>query len=211
MMESSSKIPEIMGGQPSHESLSIAADLVRTAHNLEGLVLLDATLGNQHDSSHFVHDTIGEPPSRCKKLGVSIASEDHAPTRVTSTVSLERESLHLLTSHFPRGCVLKVGDRGVLALVITDTPRSGPALYENLYETIGIPLDLRLLLDRARSLIFVPLWDSARQAFCAAMLGWAVNPLHVFTEHDLLSLSIYGSILTAEITRLGMHHATCII
>jgi signal transduction histidine kinase/CheY-like chemotaxis protein len=101
--------------------------------------------------------------------------------------------------------VLKTGEDGVFALVVTDTSRSGPASYDKLDETIVIPTDLQLLLHQSRSLIFMPLWDSARQAFYAGMLGRPVDPIRVFKEHDLLSLSIYGRILTAEITRLGMY------
>ena len=88
--------------------------------------------------------------------------------------------------------------------------RSGPALYEKLDKTIVMPLDVHLLIHQAQSLIFMPLWDSARQAFYIGMLGWSADPMRVFTEHDLLSMSIYGRILTAEIARLGNHSKSII-
>jgi hypothetical protein len=185
--------------------LSVAASQIRAAHDLEGLMILDATFSSDQSPLHPIHDTTVEQPSQCEKLEVSIVTEDHMPARITTSMSVQHDSLRHLISHFPQGCVLKAGDEGVSALVVTDTLRSGPALYERLDETIVIPSDLQLLLHRAQSLIFMPLWDSARQAFYAGMLGWATNPTRVFTEHDLLSLSIYGRILTAEITRLGMY------
>ena len=194
------------GDRVPRQSLSVAADLIRAAHDLEGLVLLDATFSNDHDPSQAIYGATDEQSTRCKKLESSIVSENHTSTRITSTMFVYHESLSLLISHFPQGCILKVGqEEEVSALVLTDTPSSGPALYERLDETIVIPSDLQQLLDRAGSLVFMPLWDSARQAFYAAILGWAGDPLRVFTEHDLLSLSIYGRILTAEITRLGMY------
>jgi hypothetical protein len=201
----SSRITTVSENRPPHRALSVAASQIRAAHDLEGLVILDATFSNDQSPLHPVHDTTVEQPSKCEKLEVSIITEDHMPARITSSMSFEHDSLRQLISHFPQGCVLKVGEEGVSALVVTDTLRSGPALYERLDETIVIPSDLKLLLHRAQSLIFMPLWDSARQAFYAGMLGWATTPTRVFTEHDLLSLSIYGRILTAEITRLGTY------
>ncbi|KAI4737051.1 hypothetical protein E4T50_12454, partial [Aureobasidium sp. EXF-12298] len=188
--------------QHPHRALSVAADLIRAAHDLEGLVLLDATYSSDHSSSQSIHNTTAERPTMSERLEVSIVKDSRTPTRITSLMSLEHKSLGLLISHFPGGCVLKTGDEGTLALVITDTLRSGPALYTKLGETVVMPPDLQLLLGQGQSLMFMPLWDSARQAFYACMLGWAVNSQRVFTEHDLLSLSIHGRILTAEISRL---------
>ncbi|KAG9602925.1 hypothetical protein KCU77_g2067, partial [Aureobasidium melanogenum] len=82
------------------------------------------------------------------------------------------------------------------------SPGSGPAMYEELDSSVVIGLDLHSLLQKAQSLVFMPVWDSARQAFYAAMLGWPTDPSRIFTEQDLLSLSIYGRILTADISRL---------
>jgi hypothetical protein len=195
----------IPNDRPPHRALSVAADLIRAAHNLEGLVLLDATFGSDHESSQSFHYTTAGQSSKCEKLEVSILRNEHTPARVLSSMSIEHESLGLLISHFPDGCALKTGDKGVLALVVANISRSGPALYEGLDPTIVIPADLQLLLYQATSLIFMPLWDSARQAFYAGILGWAVDPIRDFAEHDLLSLSIYGRILTAEITCLGMY------
>lgn len=189
----------ITNEQHPHRALSVAAELIRAAHDLEGLVLLDATYSSDDNTSHTT-----ERPSISEKLEVSIVKGSHTPPRITSLMSFEHKSLGLLISHFPEGCVLRTGDEGTLALVVIDTLRSGPASYTKLDETFVMPPDLQLLLQQGQSLIFMPLWDSARQAFYACMLGWAVNSMRVFTEHDLLSLSIHGRILTAEISRLGM-------
>jgi hypothetical protein len=191
--------------RPSHRALSDATSLIRAAHDLQGLVLLDATSSSVHDLLQPSLDMTTEHPSMCEKLEISIVDAGHTPPRITSSMSLEDKSLDHLVSRFPQGCILKAGDQGVLALVITDTMRSGPALYEKLDKAVAIPPDVHLLLHQAQSLIFMPLWDSARQAYYAGMLGWPVDSRRVFTEHDLLSLSIYGRILTAEITRLGMY------
>ncbi|KAI4846273.1 hypothetical protein E4T44_05156 [Aureobasidium sp. EXF-8845] len=201
-MSNRSRVLTVSNGRLPHRALSVAVNLIRAAHDLEGLVLLNATHSSDHSPLQSSRDTTDEQVSTCEKLEVSIFEQGPVPTRITSSMSIEHESLTLLISYFPEGCVLRIGDEGVLALVVTDTSRSGPALYEKLDETIVVSANLQLLLHRARSIIFMPLWDSARQAFFAGMLGWAADPVRVFTEHDLLSLSIYGRILTAEITRL---------
>jgi hypothetical protein len=199
------ELPTEPHGRPPHRALSVATSLIRAAHDLQGLVLLDATPSSVHDHLQPGHDATSEQPSMCEKLEISIIDAGHTPLRITSSMSVEDKSLDQLVSRFPQGCVLKAGDEGILALVVTGTMRSGPALYEKLDETVLIPPDVLVLLHQAQSLIFMPLWDSARQAFYAGMLGWPVDPMRVFSEHDLLSLSIYGRILTAEITRLGMY------
>lgn len=209
-MAESAETPTAANSRSPHRALSVAASLIRVAHDLEGLVLLDATFSSDYNPLQPDHDLTTEQASMCEKLEVSIVEEGHTPARITSFMSVKHESLDYLISNFPQGCVLKIGDGGVLSLVITNTSRSGPALYRKLDKTIVMPPDLDLLLHQGQSLIFMPLWDSARQAFYAGMLGWAVDPMRVFTEHDLLSLSIYGRILTAEITRLGMYAGSVI-
>lgn len=195
-------------GRSPHRALSAAATLIREAHNLEGLVLLDATPSIRNSAPWPDHDLNTERASLCEQLEVSISNEGQTQARITSPISLQHASVDYLILYFPQGCVLKVGDSGVLSLVIVDTSmsgRSGPALYQKLDKAIVLPADLDLLLHQGQSLIFMPLWDAARQAFYAGMLGWAEDSTREFTEHDLLSLSIYGRILTAEISRLGMY------
>jgi hypothetical protein len=193
-----------LGDQPPHQALSDAVNQIRAAHDIDGLALLDASWSSDHSPLQ----TTAEQMSMCKVLEVSTATGDHTPARIASSMSVKHESLNHLVSHFPGGCIFRTGDEGLSALVVTDRSRSGPVLYEKLDKTIAVPSDLQLLLDQTRSLIFMPLWDSARQVFYAGMLGWTANPIRVFTEHDLLSLSIYGRILTAEVTRLGTYPIT---
>lgn len=179
--------------RPSDQTLSIATAQIRAAHNLEGLVLLNTALNSAAEQS-----------SSCETLEASIVTSDHTPARITSSISLEHETLGQLISHFPQGCILKLENCNISVLLL-DTSGSGLGLYEKLDDTVAIAPDLRLLLERAQSLVFMPVWDSARQAFYAAMLGWPIDPSHILTEQDLLSLSIYSRILTADISRLGMY------
>lgn len=122
-------------------------------------------------------------------------------------MSVEHESLDYLISQFPQGCVLKVNERGVTALIGMGISRTGPGRCEELDQAVTIPSDLQALLRAAQSLVFMPLWDSTRQTFYAGILGWPVDPMRVFTENDLLSLSIYGGILTAEVTHFDVTEA----
>ncbi|KAG9942013.1 hypothetical protein KCU85_g9379, partial [Aureobasidium melanogenum] len=188
------------GRHRAQKTLSSAAGLIRAAHQLEGLVIL-STASNSTDNTHDPSDdSMLHQSSLCQKLVTSIVANTNTPARIATSMSVEHDSLHYLTSQFPQGCVLKTEDKGVSALVSMGISRTGPARYEELIEASAIPSDLQSLLEKAQSLVFMPLWDSARQAFYAGMLGWPSSPTRVFTEHDLLSMSIYGRILTAEVT-----------
>lgn len=187
----------------AQKTLSSAAGLIRAAHQLEGLVILSTT-SNSTDNTHDPSDdSMPHQSSLCEKLVTSIVANTNTPARIALSMSVEHESLHYLISQYPQGCVLKIGDQGVTALISMGISRTGPAQYEGLNEPSAIPSDLQSLLEKAQSLVFMPLWDSARQAFYAGLLGWPSNPIRVFTEHDLLSMSIYGRILTAEVTHFG--------
>ncbi|KAG9569593.1 hypothetical protein KCU71_g2004, partial [Aureobasidium melanogenum] len=187
--------------RPSDQTLSIATGLIRAAHDLEGLVLLSTTSNNTDNMFQSTDDRTAEQPSLCETLETSIVTSDHSSARITSSISVEHETLVRLISHFPQGCILKL-DNCNISVLLLDTSGSGPAVYEKLDATLAITPDLHSLLQKAQSLVFMPVWDSARQAFYAAMLGWPNNSSRIFTEQDLLSLSIYGRILTADISRL---------
>ncbi|KAG9519839.1 hypothetical protein KCU93_g7896, partial [Aureobasidium melanogenum] len=187
--------------RPSNQTLSIATGLIRAAHDLEGLVLLDTNFNTNNKVFDPIGDGTAEQVSLCETIEMSITTNDGATARITPFVSVEHETLDHLISHFPQGCALKLDKDQVLILVV-DASVSGLACYEKLDEAFVIAPDLHEVLHKARSLIFMPVWDSARQAFYAGMLGWPTDPFRVFTEQDLLSLSIYGRILTADISRL---------
>ncbi|KAI4774942.1 hypothetical protein E4T52_10110 [Aureobasidium sp. EXF-3400] len=183
------------GSRRSDPTLSIAASLIRAAHDLEGLVLLDIT--NTGD------DTTSDHVPICETLEASIVDDDSTPARITHSIFVEHESLDYLISKFPQGCVLRVSEEEISALVVMEMSSPGPAVYEILDKMFVMPPDLHLLLQQAQSLVFMPLWDPTRRTTYASMLGWPRDPVRVFKEHDLLSLSIYGRVLCAEITRLN--------
>ncbi|KAH0158863.1 hypothetical protein KCU67_g7346, partial [Aureobasidium melanogenum] len=187
--------------RPSNQTLSIATGLIRAAHDLEGLVLLDTNFNTNNKVFDHIGDSTAEQVSLCETIEMSITTNDGAPARITPSVSIEHETLDHLISHFPQGCALKL-DNDQVSILVVDTSVSGLAFYEKLDETFVVTPNLHEILHKAQSLIFMPVWDSVRQAFYAGMLGWPTNPLRVFTEQDLLSLSIYGRILTADISRL---------
>jgi len=193
----------VSDSRPPDQTLSIATSLIRAAHDLEGLVLLNTAPNSSDNIFQSTDERTAGQPSLCEALETSIVTSDDTPARIMSSISVEHETLVRLISHFPQGCILKL-DNCNISVLLLDTSGSGPATYENLDGSVVIGLDLHSLLERAQSLVFMPVWDSARQAFYAAMLGWPTNPSRMFTEQDLLSLSIYGRILTADISRLGM-------
>jgi hypothetical protein len=184
------------GSRRSDPTLSIAASLIRAAHDLEGLVLLDIT--NTSD------DTTSDHVPICETLEASIVDDDSTPARITHSISVEHESLDYLISKFPQGCVLRVSEEEISALVVMEMSSPDPAVYETLDKMFVMPPDLHLLLQQAQSLVFMPLWDPTRRTTYASMLGWPRDPVRVFREHDLLSLSIYGRVLCAEITHLSL-------
>ncbi|KAG9664802.1 hypothetical protein KCU64_g431, partial [Aureobasidium melanogenum] len=191
----------VSDSRPSDQTLSIATSLIRAAHDLEGLVLLNTTPSSSDNIFQSTDERTAGQPSLCEALETSIVTSDDTPARMMSSISVEHETLVRLISHFPQGCILKL-DNCNISVLLLNTSGSGPATYEKLDGSVVIGLDLHSLLERAQSLVFMPVWDSARRAFYAAMLGWPTDPSRMFTEQDLLSLSIYGRILTADISRL---------
>ncbi|KAG9696897.1 hypothetical protein KCU95_g3990, partial [Aureobasidium melanogenum] len=149
----------VSDSRPSDQTLSIATSLIRAAHDLEGLVLLNTTPSSSDNIFQSTDERTAGQPSLCEALETSIVTSDDTPARMM--LYSEARQLQHISSSFE---------------------------YFRVWS--------------GNSLVFMPVWDSARRAFYAAMLGWPTDPSRMFTEQDLLSLSIYGRILTADISRL---------
>jgi signal transduction histidine kinase len=67
---------------------------------------------------------------------------------------------------------------------------------------------LAKLFPGARSVAFVPLWDSHRNRWFAGSFVWTRTPTRIFTpENELAYLKVYGLTIMAEVTRLHIKAA----
>ena len=189
------------------------AHIIRAAIDLEGLVFLNAPdpsssleTGQSSSKHQPISNGVGVrgSSSACDVLGYSIVAEASKLGSAQHPLTLSDNSLNYLIREFPRGCVF-VADA-------QDSPFAGREevfiaqtyIHETLSVDVELPSELQTLIREARSLIFLPLWDSTQERFIVSVLGWSSDPTRVLAEQDMTCLSAFGSTFMTEVARTEM-------
>ncbi|KAI5201896.1 hypothetical protein E4T39_05050 [Aureobasidium subglaciale] len=187
---------------------SRAAHLIRAAIDVEGLIFLDgSTQTSMHDltPSHATSTLrCHQPAPFCEVLGSAIVPGVSKLGSSGEQLALHDSSLRYLIRKFPRGCVFFAdskscpgSDREEVFIAQTYSQQTSSA-------AVKVPKELRALIRKARSLLFLPLWDSTQEKFIVGMLGWTSDPTRVLAEQDMTCLSAFGNTFMTEIARTEM-------
>lgn len=206
-------------------TFSRAANLIREAMDMDGLVFLDGvsvtgdrstTLRTSTDvddmdddlySSADEGDSDPNDPGKllCQTLGSSIGPAEDL-FRPKLPLAVNQRSLRHLIKHYPRGCTFSVDSHGILIADTIENEQSSTLASERVIKTSSLPhplpSELQGLLSTTRSVIFLPLWDVRREQFFAGLLGWTMDPTRVFEVEDYTCLSAFGDSLMTELARL---------
>ncbi|KEQ91832.1 hypothetical protein AUEXF2481DRAFT_8282 [Aureobasidium subglaciale EXF-2481] len=168
------------GCHKSEQAFSKAAQQICAAVDLAELAFVD-------------YSESRGPLSLCEILGYSGNQ---------TSLALHDTSLKYLTQHYAQGCTFSAS--GTNTSVTTDQPAY--ATKDNssqlLDVTAGLPADLRALVHKRGSLIFLPLWDRSASCLYAGMLGWSRNPTDTSTTRNMACLSAFGKVFMMELEYL---------
>ncbi|KAI5272090.1 hypothetical protein E4T47_04619 [Aureobasidium subglaciale] len=161
----------------SEQAFSKAAQQICTAVDLAELVFVE------YSESQV-------PLSLCEILGYSGNQ---------TSLTLHDTSLKYLTQHYAQGCTFSASGPNIS--VTTNEPAY--ATKDNSSQlpdvTAGLPADLRALVHKKGSLIFLPLWDCLASCLYAGMLGWSQNSTDTSTTRNMACLSAFGKVLMMEL------------
>jgi signal transduction histidine kinase/ActR/RegA family two-component response regulator len=201
----------LSGCRTMKDIYSGAAHLIRAAIDVEGLVFLHGSANNMLPG---FQRSLPEPASaasidknatasRCEILGSSVAASGCSLGTSQDPLVINDASLDYLIREFPRGCVIVSDIQGNPSfekegafIAQTYSPQTSAA--------VRVSGELQSLIRKARSLIFLPLWDSMQQSFIVGMLGWTSDPTRVLAEQDMTCLSAFGNTFMTEIARTEM-------
>ena len=195
------------------DTFSRAANLIKEALDMDGLVFLDASTHSVTDSSSEsdvqANDAgesgdddaqRGAQSRHCPVLGSSLGRQVN-PSERTSTCApplLRESSLRRLAKAYPHGHVFLADEHGLLSAERDRSEdHSGDASIDEC-----VPSELREFLHDARSVIFLPLWNFSKAQFFAGTLGWTADPTRIFEKDDFTCLSAFGDSLMTELERL---------
>jgi signal transduction histidine kinase len=57
-------------------------------------------------------------------------------------------------------------------------------------------------LPRARSVVFLPIWNFQKGSWFSVIVGWTKDPVRIFNTGDLDYLSAFGNSIMAEVSRI---------
>ncbi|THX48522.1 hypothetical protein D6D06_09056 [Aureobasidium pullulans] len=213
-VKSSSTGQPLSASQPLKAIYSGAANLIRTAMDIEGLMFLRGSAENtindfasqplNHGSSANPKPNSRVASSICEVLGDSIVPGGSDLGSPQQPLAINDASLNYLIRHFPRGCVFVADTQG--NPIFEKEGAFIAQTYTHRTSSIAVEVSgqLQSLIRKAGSLIFLPLWDNVEDRFIVGMLGWSSNPTRVLGEQDMTCLSAFGNTFMTEIARTEM-------
>ncbi|KAG9963013.1 hypothetical protein KCU61_g4109, partial [Aureobasidium melanogenum] len=190
-----------------------AAHLIRDAIDIEGLVFLH---GSNENAMTDLTQSLSQPTlinnasdnsatsSLCEVLGSSVVPGGCNLGTAQQPLVIHDTSLRYLIQNFPRGCVFVSDTQGNPVFDKNGTFLAQTYAQQTFSAAVQVSSELQTLIRKARSLIFLPLWDSTQERFIVGMLGWTSDPTRVLAEQDMTCLSAFGNTFMTEIARTEM-------
>lgn len=183
-----------------------------------------ASTGSISSVSGFPAANPQEDVTTCRILGSSASHSSSINTDAKSDVKpgdqyAVRESiLKAILNRYPHGKIFNYNQHGSLS---DDSGSGGVSASSSSTSASGSKYkrrqrqnhrqdanDLNRVLGGARSIIFLPLWDSHKARWLAGLLAWTNTPERVFsTENELAYLHAFGNSIMAEVHRLDVEMA----
>ena len=186
------------------QNFNLAAALLRSAMDLDTIMFLDPPKTDAGTNGNT--DETVKPKS--KVLGLS--EKPTTKNKLSSQDFSISESLHRkMIANCPHGQIFNVGE---LTQKCDDQMRA-PVLKSTdlkLSQPLETPIqaelkaEITLLLPEARSVLFLPMWNVAKQSWFAGCLGWSSRDRRVMQNQDLVFSRVFGNAFIAKSTRLEL-------
>ncbi|OMP88509.1 Peroxide stress-activated histidine kinase mak2 [Diplodia seriata] len=189
-----------------------AANLIREATSIEGIVFLDACptgFGALHTTSsrHPSRDASAPPTNieagpMCEILGSSTGPRT-AP--ITGSFKVPEPLLQRLLRNNSRGRLIYADANGPISPWTKATDDLRYNIKRSMFEQQASRNDIEQLLSivpQACSVLFLPLWDYTKGTWYAAAVGWTTDPSRSFEETDMTYISAFSNSVMAEVARL---------
>lgn len=183
------------GDSEAHDIFAHGAELIRVSMDLEGLLFLDGSTKVKTNES-TVTPLGDELENLCRVLGSSLSSKGSTLSTDGTLPILHEISLKYLVDKHPDGCIFTADDYGILQHDADDTSTFQQSLLEE-----SMPHKLFTLIKKARSLIFLPLWDYSKESIFVGLVGWSTDPTRVLEEPDMTCLNAFGNTFLTELAR----------
>ena len=140
-------------------------------------------------------------------------SKEHQPAQPTNEV-LDSKTLQTLLNRYPEGNVWYFDDTGYFSSLeqIEDYERKDKSNKNNrrradvrqrLSEEKAEATLLKVKFEKARQIVFLPMWDAANKRWYAGCLVWSHSAVPVFTvDSEIAYLAAFTNSVTMEISRL---------
>ncbi|RSL80147.1 hypothetical protein CEP51_006801 [Fusarium floridanum] len=164
-------------------------------------------------------------PATCSVLGfsTSISSSIDGQDPTARNQSLPEQHLQRWLRRYPNGKIFHFDHHGVLASSSRSGEEATPASAQGSTGHENDPSDyakpsrrrgevfsrknegkvIASLFPGARSVAFVPLWDSNKQRWCSGCFAYTMTPTRIFTVQGELSyLSAFGTVIMADVVMM---------
>ncbi|KAL4911207.1 hypothetical protein BDW74DRAFT_142529 [Aspergillus multicolor] len=164
-----------------------------------------------------------EGATTCRTLGSStshsstIDSNPKSGLKVSGhTYPVREDLLKAMMNRYPRGKIFNYNDDGTLSddsnhSMSTITSRRSGSTKDSKRRKRSHRQDaddLHKVLDGARSIIFLPLWDSHKSRWLSGLLVWTNTPHRLFSvENELAYLRAFGNSIMASVHKLDIEMA----
>ncbi|KAL4861271.1 hypothetical protein BDV12DRAFT_71190 [Aspergillus spectabilis] len=159
----------------------------------------------------------------CRTLGSStslsstINDETRADSKLDHDYGVRESVLRVMLDRYPHGKIFTCDEHGSL----TDESNAGSVTSTSSESSDSKPKtrrrkpnhrhdigDVLKVLEGARSILFLPVWDSHKSRWLSGLLAWTRSPERVFTpENELAYLRAFSNSVTAEVHRLDVEMA----
>ncbi|USW57440.1 Putative signal transduction response regulator, receiver domain, histidine kinase/HSP90-like ATPase [Septoria linicola] len=198
----------------AEDVLALAAQMLQQSTLADGCLILGSNVQSQTPDGNDPRAKSSSP--RLSKVVASCLGEqhDHRIPRGQVQSTLKVDTLYAYSRRFPRGCILSRDDEHIV--ISTDgecsshdeVPTIDPAVAhrEGRLRTPEEDLDHHELLQQvpgARTVIFMPLFDSLRAKLIAGLVLWSCTPgrmVDVYISH----VRAFASCITSELERVDM-------
>ncbi|KAL4779888.1 hypothetical protein BJX76DRAFT_364820 [Aspergillus varians] len=166
---------------------------------------------SRHDNSTTTCLTLGSSTS----LSSTINNDTKPHLKSGNEYAVHESVLKAIVNRYPRGKIFNYTQNGSLsddsssATVSSHPTKPSTAHKRRRRQTDRqYASDLNRVLGGARSIIFMPMWDSHKSRWLSGVLVWTNTPERIFTaENELAFLHAFGNSITAELHRLDVEMA----
>ncbi|KAF4986941.1 hypothetical protein FGRMN_10613 [Fusarium graminum] len=208
------------------ETCGTAADIMRDALEVDGLVLLDASPSHVSAGTNNALDPSINSDNPCPVLGSSVTAEaKQGGDSYFGHSTLYASTLKKLLHHYPRGTIWNFDDvdgdasevlsddgssdacDSIIAEEIDELDEFAPESLPEVYSPGQLETRQKLrkavfkILPGATSVAFFPMWNAQKRRWFAGGFAYSDKPSRVFSfKRELSYLRALGSVLMAEVS-----------